>query len=914
MQKVKEILTGKIITYLLFGGYNTVFILFILLLGGFIPGLLLEPLIPLDTKAILSLILLVPFISLLLLLIKGFRPNHKKVLKFFFGVEIPIILLAILRLIFVREVTPIWTFFLFSIVVSIIGYTILLFYENKESKLKNTLLSLSQEISVITSGYFALLALFFAPIVLAILAKLIFHLISSLFSTYLFWDILRAGANLLLLAPFVIPGVILFIFTFGFFAVTPFISATLYIKSFKQQLKFLPKSKITGSVFAAVFILTGLLLSLQPNINNHMSAYEKIKTEKNFEKRLVLVSTLMQKAPELKDAFVYNTLAKYKFLGDNKINFIKEGYKKQLNMPSALAKQLQNTFNKLALPFIYQENFKTQHKKATEAYEYIFDNDIQEGERSIITKVLKSINTRDEIKAGLLNKDQKKVRIISKNIEVEQSPTSPYIKVSIEEEYQNLTYSRQEVYYEFSLPQGAVISNLLLGPNLEYQGVISPKGAARRTYENQVRRRVDPALLEQTGPRQYRLKVFPIEPNIFDNPMWKWDDNRRIEPNQKVKYEYIVVDSENILPQITEKRNVFEDKKTKITYKTNGKAVKEIKLENKSISNTLFTKIADKFVYFSPEKVNIKDLAGKNIAFLLDSSYSSKNINWNKYFEKNFKRQYLNEDNNIDVYFFNDLLSQKHKIDENLSNLNFGRTDRINAIKNLPHKYDAIFMFTDSGAYDIENKTPIATEADTPIFLIHVDNIIPQFNDKLTSLIIKSGGKVFKNASIAISYYEKIQSLPQRDLIVDANEYGIWYISDTPLDFKQIKNLDNDKFFKIEASSKVIRKLIQNLDLSKLENLEKIHAVSKQYSIVSPYSSFIALVNSRQEKELKEAEKQNNKFEAGFDLGKEAIDAPSGEGLLNVPAVPEPEEWIMIFIALAVLILLYYKKQIPIKS
>src|SRR5207302_1610841 len=41
---------------------------------------------------------------------------------------------------------------------------------------------------------------------------------------------------------------------------------------------------------------------------------------------------------------------------------------------------------------------------------------------------------------------------------------------------------------------------------------VAPRGAAQKVYRREVQRRTDPALLEQIGPRQYRLRAFPIPP------------------------------------------------------------------------------------------------------------------------------------------------------------------------------------------------------------------------------------------------------------------------------------------------------------------------------------------------------------------------------------------------------------------
>jgi hypothetical protein len=66
------------------------------------------------------------------------------------------------------------------------------------------------------------------------------------------------------------------------------------------------------------------------------------------------------------------------------------------------------------------------------------------------------------------------------------------------------------VYY-FSLPESAVITGVWLGDspdrNQRYEYTVAPRGAAQAVYRNEVRRNMDPALVEQIGPRQYRLRV-----------------------------------------------------------------------------------------------------------------------------------------------------------------------------------------------------------------------------------------------------------------------------------------------------------------------------------------------------------------------------------------------------------------------
>ena len=68
-----------------------------------------------------------------------------------------------------------------------------------------------------------------------------------------------------------------------------------------------------------------------------------------------------------------------------------------------------------------------------------------------------------------------------------------------------------EGIYEFTLPDGAIITDLVLWiGDKRIQGLILEKEEARRIYDDIVRQRVDPALIEQVTPNQFRLSIFPF--------------------------------------------------------------------------------------------------------------------------------------------------------------------------------------------------------------------------------------------------------------------------------------------------------------------------------------------------------------------------------------------------------------------
>jgi hypothetical protein len=56
----------------------------------------------------------------------------------------------------------------------------------------------------------------------------------------------------------------------------------------------------------------------------------------------------------------------------------------------------------------------------------------------------------------------------------------------------------------------SVVSELKLGLDLQLIGQVAPRGAAKRVYEESLRRNIDPAIIEKVGLNSYSLRVFPI--------------------------------------------------------------------------------------------------------------------------------------------------------------------------------------------------------------------------------------------------------------------------------------------------------------------------------------------------------------------------------------------------------------------
>ncbi|PIY17157.1 hypothetical protein COZ14_03875, partial [Candidatus Dojkabacteria bacterium CG_4_10_14_3_um_filter_Dojkabacteria_WS6_41_9] len=113
-------------------------------------------------------------------------------------------------------------------------------------------------------------------------------------------------------------------------------------------------------------------------------------------------------------------------------------------------------------------------------------------------------------------------------------------------EFHNTQTTLQEAQMLLKLPEGAVVTDLTLGRDLELPSLVAPKGAANTVYEQSVVRRTDPAVIAKIAPGIYTLKVYPV----YVTSSGLTDIERKNEA-QKVKITYTAPISANVvLPSI----------------------------------------------------------------------------------------------------------------------------------------------------------------------------------------------------------------------------------------------------------------------------------------------------------------------------------------------------------------------------
>jgi Ca-activated chloride channel family protein len=102
-----------------------------------------------------------------------------------------------------------------------------------------------------------------------------------------------------------------------------------------------------------------------------------------------------------------------------------------------------------------------------------------------------------------------RIRAVEVHADIQDQAT----KVRMSQVFQNPSPVPMEAQVLFPLPEGAAVSALtLMVDGHEMAGRILPKEEARRTYEDIVRRRRDPALLEYVGRDLFQTSVFPVPP------------------------------------------------------------------------------------------------------------------------------------------------------------------------------------------------------------------------------------------------------------------------------------------------------------------------------------------------------------------------------------------------------------------
>ncbi|GAK52700.1 Alr1390 protein [Candidatus Moduliflexus flocculans] len=909
-----------LLSHLLFWGWNLLWLVLVyiwilpaigidLIAGAF------EGVIPINFAVTLLLLFAVPTVCTILGFRKHFRASAYNLISLLYGVEAPLFLLLLLWLFLIRERTLSNSFMLATLLAVIAAFAIELAYGYAQ---RRKALAVAQ---LIGHTLMVFVAVYLATLLMFYVAPLAFMLIREFFR----FEWLEGLFDFLRHLPEIFPlGLIwlgFFLFSLTLFIGFPAALVSLYSYSgarlwqrFARQFGRIPA--IIGAAAVMIAWLFGFAAINQQPQHKAFFLLEQIAQKNSARQALLAESNTIRKG--LLNAY----LQSYRYLSPKQdATNICEWYKSKdaFHFSVPVAQWFQDAHNLLLSPFLY-DGEADDAEKAAKLYAEFFDMPIQRGETAAIKRALSSTYNRDEVKAGLININEEKVWLAQQQITVE--PHGDWANVELYEVYENQTPEEQEVFYSFSLPESAVMTGLWLGDSANrdtrFAFQISPRGAAQQVYNEQVRVRRDPALLEQVGPRHYRLRAFPVPAK--QSAMWQNRGRQRETSNAAatppktlhlwLTYKVMRRDDQWPLPDLGEKRNIYWTKKTTCNY--NGYETKHsgddwlppFLKANQPGEPALHELVAPGGYRVTITPLTPADYAmpqGKRFALLIDTSYSmntqaetlKQTLHW-------LKSDVLTA-NAVDLYLIDAQPELSRRVEYlgnaafDLDELTFYGTvqfqemiSRFMALRG-DTAYDAILLMTDEGSYELaQDKTTLPT-LPAPLWMVHLGGMPKAYDDATLQAIEVSGGGV---ASDAREVLQRLATTAKFGVGVNIVDGYKWQVEQTAETVAFAEQPDLQAAFDSLAARQLLRAIGKQLDMSALTSLDLAHGIAKQFQIVSPYSSMIVLVNDEQRKALEEAENKADRFEREVETGHEALQKPFNP--LKIPAagaagnVPEP--------------------------
>jgi putative PEP-CTERM system integral membrane protein len=880
-----------------------------------------EGTIPLDFALTLLALIAVPTACTIYGL-KYLSKQPKKLMRWFYGVEAPLVTWCLVRLFLIRELTFASTLILSTLLVCIVAFAIeVLQGYQANRKVFSWVQLITHTLMLFTGVYLGAVLLFYALPVAAYILGGIYHSVVWFFSfgwVEGFWSSLNTGEWFW----FSIMGLLLMLL-FGFsitlFVGMPFVITNLYINSGKKIIQAFAqqhskkKAIQVGVAVVGIWLIMFNVFNQQPQVK----AFELLEHSVNRQELLASSSTIRQ-------GLINANLYPYRYLSTREDNdHIYQMYD-DLKLPEPVAHFFQNRYNQLLAPFLYQGS-RGDVDKSAELYAEFFDAPIQEAERAAVRHAIQSTAIVDQAKAGLLNIDQKKVWLAKQEVSI--NPHGSWADVEIHEVYENQTNDVEEILYYFSLPESAAITGLWLGETEEldqrfaYQ--VAPRGAAQEVYNSQVQRTrpVDPALLEQVGSGQYRLRAFPVPPrrNISSNGV-KFET-----PKMHLWLTYKVMQQKQgwALPKLAEKRNIYWTRQTKRVrdrqakwFLTNAWLEEFAEVQNNLDRETYQLNLQDGYTV-AAKPLSDQDYSlpkNKKYALILDTSYSMGDrlqevratFNW-------LKNKSIN--NQLDLYL-TDVMKDRAKKMAVLQNFDpqqltfYGSLQTDEMLQQFQtlrdnQSYDAVLLLTDEGSYELSQDRQELPEMTAPLWMVHLGGKLPKaYTDATLQAIQNSNGGVATDIATVI---KRLATEEAKDaLVVDGYS---WTVSKS----------DSSTISDPGLAPIAARQLVSNLghkgkNQLSIAELDAIHQVAKNYDIVTPYSSMIVLVNDQQREQLKAAEAKSDRFDREVETGVEQLEIPFNPFESNeVSGVPEPDLWILLGI-IALALFLVFQRQKALKS
>jgi putative PEP-CTERM system integral membrane protein len=957
---LRKVFTRKVLFHGIFWWWNLLF------LGIVYPGLLPHVLfdilleifdgtVPLNLAFSAFLLCAIPLVCTLVGAIY-FRREPAKLMRLFYGIEAPLLVAALVRLFLFREL-PLamgMVVVVFALCVITYGYELRL-GEAPRGRLAAWAMHLGASLALLGCLYAASVFIFYAPPVAWAVVREFFRFqwLNELWRAFS-----REPGTGMIMVPL---SLILFALSATLFAALPVVTTVLYFRMYRRSARALSEHAGRVLPLAATCLVVAVSTAVFVRVNHQpqRAVLKRLETPPQSDAER---AALRQDAERLREGLLAAYLAPHRYMsavGSN--DHIERIYREVLHVPERTAKRLQAVHSALTAPILYDGASTHADREAAERhYESFFDTPIQKGDREAILHATQATFSRDQREAGLLNVGERKVFLTRQEVRV-RALASDLAEIDLHEVYQNQTVEQQEIFYYFTLPESAVVTGLWLGDSDDrdkgFRFTISPRGAAQKVYRAEVRRRQDPALLEQLGPRQYRLRAFPIPPR----ERLHWQARRKEYKPAPLFHLFLtcqVLRGDGggwPLPSLVERRNVYATAQTEriidgarradlgegwlpASVPASGASAAQVKrLEFPGGQLVTATPL---------DATKLPLPSEKRYALVLDRSASMERHAAAVRELFAWTARELGAKNQLDVYLT--AAPTRGEAPQRIDGLGRGASgfdasrvlyfggqrasELLRQFADLrgPTSYAAVILITDDGSLDLaRDKEPIH-DFSAPVYVVHVGGVLsPGYDDATLASIQKRGGTVttgiadvFRHlaaraqigpgfvsldSGYAFSVERKAPPAAPAPAAPAGESAGPPSSPGAQAAAPPSSSPISDPFAAILARQLILSAMNQ-ADLGALQSLDELHRLAKTYGIVTPYSSMLVLVDERQREALRKAEQDADRFNREVESGNERVTTPSD---LMVTGTPEPGEWLLLGLVALALAGLYLWSRSP---
>ena len=501
----------------LFWSWNAIFIL---VTGfGILPYCLIDlwveagnGLLPWNLVASALLVVLIPPAATILGIL-FWRHEPERLFAFFYGVEAPLFLLALMRLFLIRELMPGLGLVLILMGVSSTVYVLAVLggdeggqgtagtagsaagsFGGAARSVGGAIIRLVGGSVCLAVGLYAggLLAFYAVPAGWALIEGFFgFEWLRSL------WHALRYSGGLVVV--YMLPAMVLFFYSATLFVMLPFVMVPLYVRCWWRLWRGAAArvgASVSWGVTATVLIgQVGLFVGANRQPQREALALVAEPPRSDAERRARL-----GEAEAIRAGLLNAYLAPYRYISTTESDpgasgNVRRLYRDTLHLGDAWGERVERLFAVVARPLLFEgQGQPAERAEAARRYAEFFDVPLQKGEKDRVLHALESTYNRDDREAGLLSEGERKVWVARQEVGVVEH--GDWAEVELHEVYENRTPQQQELFYYFSLPETAAVVGLWLGESEDrskaFVYTLAPRGAAQQVYRQEVQRRVDP--------------------------------------------------------------------------------------------------------------------------------------------------------------------------------------------------------------------------------------------------------------------------------------------------------------------------------------------------------------------------------------------------------------------------------------